>query len=225
MRNTIFLILIMTSGLLYSQVGNENVSYSSGLFFTRANRPTTIEYKIDGTPFIEGKDFKKVIIKGYSSNVQPLRYNAYEDEMEFDENGDIFYTEKQEGLIIDFPTLNKKYQCVRYSYLGRPYFGYLVLLSEGKQYNLYKREKIELIEGLKSPSAYGKDENDYFSRMQDIYLFGNTEDGIVELPNNRRKLVEFFTNINSDVPGFIKTNKLNLNKEPDLIKLVNYINS
>ena len=60
----------------FAQVGNENISFSTGNFFMRANRPTTIEYVIDGSPYMNSKHFEMVTVLGYSSNVQNLRYNA-----------------------------------------------------------------------------------------------------------------------------------------------------
>ena len=43
------------------------------------------------------KEYRKVAIDlGYSKNVQNLRYNAYEDEMEFMQDGKSYFANKEE---------------------------------------------------------------------------------------------------------------------------------
>lgn len=74
------------------------------------NRPTTKYYLIDGNPYINSKNFETVKITGYNLNLENLRYNAYEDEMEFKVGEQLYYTKKVEGLVIDIPNLKKTYQ-------------------------------------------------------------------------------------------------------------------
>ncbi|OBS12081.1 hypothetical protein ATE49_08135 [Elizabethkingia miricola] len=207
----------------FSQMGNDNVSYSNGFFFTRANRPTNIEYTMDGNPYINGKEFRKVAIDGYSKNVQNLRYNAYEDEMEFMQDGKNYFANKEEGIVIKMPEINKTYKAIKYLYNDKSYFNYLVALSLGSKFNLYKKESIELLKGEKSPSAYGKDANDYFTRAKDLYLIGNKK-VLDKFPKTTKEAIALFSPVKNDVAEFIKNQKINVNKEEDMIKLVNFVN-
>ena len=185
MNKFILIVFLLIADTIFAQAGNENISFSTGNFFMRGNRPSTKEKIIDGTPYINGNDFTKVIIEGYSKNVQNLRYNAYDDEMEFKEGEDIYFTNKEEGLKIDFPALKKTYQCLNYSYDNKNRFGYLVLLVDNQKYSLFKREKIELLKGEKSPNAYSKDANDYYAKEKDVYLI-KKDNTFSKLPKNHK---------------------------------------
>ena len=223
MKNILSIITMFISLFAFSQMGNDNVSYSNGFFFTRANRPTNIEYTMDGNPYINGKEFRKVAIDGYSKNVQNLRYNAYEDEMEFMQDGKNYFANKEEGIIIKMPEINKTYKAVKYLYNDKSYFNYLVALSLGSKFNLYKKESIELLKGEKSPNAYGKDANDYFTRAKDLYLIGNKK-VLDKFPKTTKEAIALFSPVKNDVAEFIKNQKINVNKEEDMIKLVNFVN-
>lgn len=223
MKKIILFLFSFIAGGFSAQVGNENVSYSNGFFFMRANRPSNIEYTMDGNPYINGKEFRKVAIDGYSKNVQNLRYNAYEDEMEFMQDGKNYFANKEEGIVIKMPEINKTYKAVKYLYNDRSYFNYLVVLSSGVKFNLYKRESVELLKGEKSPNAYGKDANDYFSKTKDLYLIGNKK-VLDKFPKTAKEAIALFSPVKNDVAEFIKNQKINLNKEEDMIKLVNFVN-
>lgn len=224
MKKIILIAVLLTADTIFAQAGNENISFSTGNFFMRGNRPSTKEKIIDGTPYINGNDFTKVIIEGYSKNVQNLRYNAYDDEMEFKEGDDVYFTNKEEGLKIDFPGHKKTYQCLNYSYDNKNRFGYLVLLVDNQKYSLFKREKIELLKGEKSPNAYSKDANDYYAKEKDVYLI-KKDNTFSKLPKNQKEFINDFSLNKTEFDKFIKANKLNFSKEEDLKKIITYLNS
>ncbi|MFC4165459.1 hypothetical protein ACFOWU_17455 [Epilithonimonas zeae] len=224
MNKFILIVFLLIADTIFAQAGNENISFSTGNFFMRGNRPSTKEKIIDGTPYINGNDFTKVIIEGYSKNVQNLRYNAYDDEMEFKEGEDIYFTNKEEGLKIDFPALKKTYQCLNYSYDNKNRFGYLVLLVDNPKYSLFKKEKVELLKGEKSPNAYSKDANDYYAKEKDVYLI-KKDNTFSKLPKNQKEFINDFSLNKTEFDKFIKDNKLNFSKEEDLKKIITYFNS
>ncbi|MGC5744497.1 hypothetical protein [Chryseobacterium sp. NFX27] len=208
----------------FAQAGNDNVFMSSDKIFTLGKRVKSGEYKIDGNPYMNSKKFEKVSIEGYSNNIQDLRYNAYEDEMEFAKDNENYFVNKVEGLVIHFPTLNKTYIIKNYTYLGNKKFGYLVLLNKkDAKYGLFKREKVELITGEKSPNAYGKDANDYFAKEKDLYLISSGNQ-FYKMPKNADELAEQLSLDKKELSDFVKSNKINFNKEGDLVKLVDFIN-
>lgn len=223
MKKILLIACSFTISLMNAQVGNENISYSPGTFFMRANRPTTKEYVIEGSPYINGEKFEKVIIKDFSKNVQDLRYNAYEDEMEFKEGEEIYYANKLNNLKIQFPTLNKTYKSLTYTYNGKTKAGYLVLLVDNLKYSLYKKENIELLKGEKSTNAYTKDANDYYAKDKDLYLILKNNQ-FNKFPKNISDAAEAFSIDKKELENFIKSNKINFGKEADLIKLVEFIN-
>lgn len=220
----LFMLFFLVGNAVRAQVGNENVSFSSGNFFLKGNRQSTKEYIVDGSPFVDGDKFYSIQIQGYGKNVQNVRYNAYEDEMEFLNDGQIYFTNKEEGLKINFLALKKVYQCLNYSFDSKNRFGYLVLLVDNSNFSLFKREKIELLKGEKSPSAYGKDANDYYAKEKDLYIV--KKDGkYSKLPKNIKEFINVFSLDKNTIETFYKDNKLNYSKQEDLISLFNYINS
>ncbi|WP_300674333.1 hypothetical protein [Soonwooa sp.] len=223
MKKIFFAIVMIASQFAFGQAGNDNVSFSTGHFFTRANRPSSKDYVIDGSPYTSSKDFSKAIIPTYSKDVQPLRYNAYEDEMEFAQNNETYYANKEEGLTVNFPDLKKTYVCLNYRIDDKSKFGYLLLLQNGEKAKLYKREKVELLKGEKSPNAYGKDANDYYAKEKDVYIIA-ANDRYYRIPKNIKDFATLSIDNKEKVMDFAKSNKINLSKEEDLIKLVEFIN-
>lgn len=224
MKKLFFALLSFIPLIFSAQAGNENISYSTGNFFMKGNRPSTKEYVIDGNPYINGDNFNKVIINGYSKNVQDLRYNAYEDEMEFKMGDELFYANKENNLKIQFPALNKTYKCLNYIDEGRSKLGYLVVLIDNLKHSLYKREKVELLKGEKSTNAYSKDANDYYAKEKDQYLISKGSNQLFRFPKNANDASGFFGTDKNVLESFVKTNKINFNKGQDIIKLVEFVN-
>ncbi|SFN48366.1 hypothetical protein SAMN05421594_2916 [Chryseobacterium oleae] len=220
----IFLIVFgFTISVVEAQAGSENVSYSTENIFMRANRPTTKEYVIDGNPYTTGEKFNKVMIKGFSKDVQDLRYNAYEDEMEFKNGEELFYVNKGTNIKIQFPDLKKTYESLTYTYDGKSKSGYLVLLVDNPKFSLYKREKMELLKGEKSTNSYTKDANDYYAKETDLYLVAKDKK-FSKFPKNVSEASGIFSIDKKELETFVKSNKINFNKEPDMIKLVEFVN-
>ncbi|WP_419869040.1 hypothetical protein [Chryseobacterium sp. CT-SW4] len=222
----VIILGLFFNSVLFSQNNNMggsvlNVNEGRALFSqTKAPDKSTV---IDGSPYINGGNFQKVNIQGYSKDVQDLRYNAYEDEMEFKNNEETFYANKIDGLIIEFPKLKKVYKCLNYTYDNKSKSGYLVILSEGPTYSLFKREKVELLRGEKSPNGYTKDANDYFAKDKDLYLISK-DSQFYKYPKNFKDAAELFFLDKKELETFIKSNKISFSKEPDMIKLVEFIN-
>lgn len=223
MKYIFIVAFVLFEGLAFGQVGNENISFSTGNFFMRANRPTTKEYVIDGNPYINSKSFEQVIVPGYSSNIQNLRYNAYDDEMEFEDGGQIYYANKEDGLKIEFKGLKKTYQILNYSFDSKSRFGYLVVLVDNPKYSLYKREKVELLKGEKSPNAFSKDANDYYAKERDLYLVKKDSE-FFKFPKNSKEFITRFSIDQSEFEKFLKVNKLSFSKEGDMIKMIDFLN-
>ncbi|MBB6371684.1 hypothetical protein [Chryseobacterium shigense] len=223
MKKILLILLGCSVYIVDAQVGNENVSYSPGTFFMRANRPTTKEYVIEGSPYTTGDKFNKVIIKGFSKDVQDLRYNAYEDEMEFKKDDELFYTNKEDNVKIQFPDIGKIYESLTYTYDGKTKSGYLVLLVDSPKFSLYKREKVELLKGEKSTNSFTKDANDYYAKDKDLYLI-TKDKKFFKFPKNSADAAEVFSVDKKELDSFVKFNKINFSKEPDMIKLVEFVN-
>ncbi|WP_223558173.1 hypothetical protein [Chryseobacterium lathyri] len=178
----------------------------------------------DGSPYVNGNGFKKVSISGYSNNVPDLRYNAFSDEMEFLNGKDTYSANKENGQIIKFVD-GKVYECLNYNLEGKDKFGYLVqLVNNPEKYSLYKREKIELLKGEKSPNGITKDRNDYYAKEKDVYII-KKNGSFTKMAKNKKDLLSDFPIKSDEVETFIKEKQVNFKSEADLIKLVTYMNT
>ncbi len=224
MKKITFIITILVGQSLFSQNTDIlNVVTTPDGFYSKPGRVHKEDRKIDGSPYVNGDKFEKVTIKDYSKNVQDLRYNAYQDEMEFKMGEELYNANKTEGLRIQFPTLKKTYESLTYSYDNKTKSGYLVLLVDNPKFSLYKREKMELMGGTKSNNGFTKDANDYYEKDKDLYLIAKDKK-FSKFPKNSADAATIFSVDKKDLDNFVKSNKINFNKEPDMIKLVEYVN-
>ena len=143
--------------------------------------------------------------------------------MEFEDAGEILYANKEEGLKINFKNLKKTYTILNYAFDSKRKFGYLVQLVENAKYSLYKRERVELLTGEKSPSAYGKDANDYYAKERDLYLIKKNFE-FFKFPRSSKEFIAKFSLNKQDFENYLKRNKLNFSNEEDMIKLIDLIN-
>lgn len=227
MQKILITILSLYSVMFLSQTtntgGNIN-TVGNRVFLSQTKLIKTSEVR-DGSPYYNGNSFLKTDIPGYSKDLQELRYNAYSDEMEFMSDNEVYAVDKEPGMLVNFKNLNKTYICLNYNFGFGNRFGYLLLLvSNPSKYSLYKREKVELLKGEKSPNGITKDRNDYYSKEKDLYLLGYNGD-FRKIDANRKNLIEAFGAKSNEVKNYLEANKLNLKKEVDLIKLVSYINT
>ncbi|CEJ68335.1 hypothetical protein SAMN05421866_1673 [Chryseobacterium oranimense] len=224
MKKITFIITILVGQSLFSQNTDIlNVVTTPDGFYSKPGRVHKEDRKIDGSPYINGDKFEKVTIKDYSKNVQDLRYNAYQDEMEFKMGEELYNANKTEGLKIHFPALKKTYESLTYSYEGKTKTGYLVILVDNPKFSLYKREKMELMGGTKSNNGFTKDANDYYEKDKDLYLIAKDKK-FFKFPKNSADAAAIFSVDKKDLDNFVKSNKINFNKESDMIKLVEFIN-
>ncbi|UWX59499.1 hypothetical protein N0B40_13900 [Chryseobacterium oranimense] len=225
MKKITFIITILVGQSLFSQNSDIlNVVTTPDGFYSKPGRVHKEDRKIDGSPYVNGDNFEKVTIKDYSKNVQDLRYNAYQDEMEFKMGEELYNANKTEGLKIHFPALKKTYESLTYSYEGKTRTGYLVILVDNPKFSLYKREKMELMGGTKSNNGFTKDANDYYEKDKDLYLIAKDKK-FSKFPKNTADAAAIFSVDKKDLDNFVKSNKINFNKEPDMIKLVEFINN
>lgn len=220
----LFITGILLGQSLFSQNSDIlNVVTTPDGFYSKPGRVRKEDRKIDGSPYVNGEKFEKVVIKDYSKNVQNLRYNAYSDEMEFKMGEELYNANKVDALKVQFPSLKKTYESITYSYDGRTKSGYLVLLVENPKFSLYKREKMELMGGTRSNNGFTKDANDYYEKDKDLYLVAKDKK-FSKFPKNTAEAAEVFLVDKKDLESFVKSNKINFSKEPDMIKLVEFIN-
>lgn len=223
-------IFILLPGIYTAQVKTELEVFnnSRGSVFDVTNTNFKSYEGIDGSPYFS-ETFSPIKIEGYNKFLPNLRYNAYEDEMEFKADNVLNYVVKAGEMSIYFTDLNKTYVLKKYTLDGKPINGYLVELVEGKKgISLLKKESKHIVEyNNNTTNTYLKEKNPAFQAVKDILIISIGEN-YYRIPKNLKELKSLSEQNNIDinkVEDFVRKNKINFNREKDLVTLINYINS
>ena len=223
----IILLALFVPYFHHSQIKTELEVFgnSRGSVFDVTNQTIKSYSGIDGSPYLD-ESFHPITIDGYNKTLPAVRYNAYEDEMEFKNGNNLNYVSKQDDMKIKLTDLGKTYFLTNYLYDGKNTKGYLVEIVGIGKYKLYKKEKIQIVEyNNNTTNTYFKNKNPYFEREKDIFLI-NDNGTYRKLPKNIKETATLL-NISDDesVQKFVKENKINFKNESDLIKFFNFLNS
>lgn len=230
MKKTILLLLFP---LVYNAQVMTDVSVfnnSNGNVFDVKNSNFKSYEGIDGSPYIE-EAFSTIKIEGYNQTLPPVRYNAYEDEMEFKIDNVLNYVQKVEDMHLSFVNTGKKYALKSYNLDGALTKGWLVeLVDSNKHFTLYKKEKIQIVENSNSTTnTYLKQKNPYFEKTKDILILFDGHQ-YIKFPKNSKEFKLWQNNqpegsALKNIEDYIKKNKINFNNELDVAKLVNHMNT
>ncbi len=170
--------------------------------------------------FVQGKIFQEdQLIK----DDVLMRYNAYADEIEIKKNA----SDESYGALIKDPTIFVK--MFRDIYVFVPYEGsnekggYFNVLSDGKNYDLYKKTKALYREPQKAETSYARDMPPSFPKTVTYYLVQNGT--FLEMPNSKSKILKMMDRKKNEMKKYIKDNNIDLDKEADLIKTISHFDS
>lgn len=182
------------------------------------------ESDVEGSPFLTD-EFTKGTIYTYQ-NIRyddvPLRYNIYNDNMEFQ-------TPDEQIMAIATPEIIEKAAFGEYTFSNIPYKygnrikrGFFVPLAEGTV-SVYSKYEIKYIEA-KEAAAYKDPEPAKFVKYPNLYYLRYKEEAAVKV-ESKKDLQDFFPDHQKKVESFIRQNKVKPSKEDRLLKLVEYYNS
>jgi hypothetical protein len=179
--------------------------------------------KIEGTPYLSEKYVDGEILLGTSvRSTVPLRYNAYQDLMEYQQNG--------KALVLDPTTKIKRvrlgestYVVDKFPFDGKTKYGFLNLLDSGKV-TLLAKKVVKYQEPIKGRALDGGDVPAKFSRSNDTYYYriGNGE--LLEV-ESIKDMIASFPDKQEELKQFAKKEKISPKKEDELVKFVRYYNS
>lgn len=158
---------------------------------------------------------------GETSTILPVRYNMFKDSFEILNDNDVYAVPKDNTFsTFTFISSNEKF------ILGKDdegFAGYFLVLSEGK-HKLLKKIFVKFYPEVPAQSSMVPGTPAKFEKQKPIY-FIKTDDKIVKLT---KKSDDFFNALpeqkKNEVKEFIKSNKIKMTEELDLIKLVNFLN-
>ena len=174
---------------------------------------------ISGTPYVD-ITFKEAKISEKYPNVS-VRYNSYKDEIEFKNGEKILVLPKEEEFYrieIIYPKQVLVYQSIEGNIDG---YYYEIISGEN---SLFKKIRTKFTDFKKASSPYASDTPPFFSSLSpEFYIKANGK--ILKDPKKEKQIMELFPDKKDVLNSFFKKNKINLNKEEDLIKLVKFLNA
>ncbi|MAZ73565.1 MAG: hypothetical protein CMC70_10515 [Flavobacteriaceae bacterium] len=229
---TLSCALLMLGGVFAQNEGYANRRFTSNLFQVDEHikrQSKDIDFldtdSYTGTPYnhpsyLNGNVYQNNEL--LATNVA-LRYNAVADEMEIKES--LTSPDEEAKVLTKSPEIFVK--IMNDIYIFAPYKGgvegggYFQVLHEGTTVDLYKKLKKDFKPERKATSSITTDTPAMFS--DDITYYLATKDGkFYEMPRSRNKKLKVFGKKKDEVKDFVKDNRLDLNDEKDLLRVVKF---
>jgi len=215
---------LLASIICFAQQQIVSQNYSTGtqpIYYTlQSSSGKTLNYDdILGTPYPD-KDFMRAKISGTTDEQVLIRYNSYNDEIEFKKEDKVLaLPKKAEYGRIEVISPKKTFVLLDTS---DELTGYFYELVNGKN-NLYKKIKTKFIDFVPAPNGYSSDKPANFKTLDPVYYI-KTDKGFIKKPKNQKEIIEQFPDKKDSLSGFFKSNKIRFDKDEDLIKLVTFLN-
>jgi len=198
--------------------------YNTSRIISGNAKNTLFDVDYTGSPYL-----KDEFVNGSIYSVQriqyeevPLRYNAYNDELEFK-------SPTEEILALANPDIVEKAVIgdttlvyLHFLQANKTKKGFFIVLVEGKV-SLYAKPDI-FLKPATQPGAYKDPEPPKFVRKSDEYYL-KTENGQAQLIANKKELIAAFPDNRDKIENYISKNKIKTNKPESLTELVKYYNS
>lgn len=184
------------------------------------NGKAVLKYSdIQGNPFYKsGFSNAKV---GDAEHILPVRYNLYKDSFEVLNNNEI-YSIPMDNAFSKFVFLANNEKFILSSD-DAGVSGYFLVITEGKN-KLLKKLSVKYNPEVPAPNTLISATPARFEIQKPIYYI-KTEERIVKISKKVEDLVNLLPADKKDATkDFIKANKIKLNEELDLIKLVTFLN-
>lgn len=180
--------------------------------------------KASGSPYSSDEFYEAYINITDTIVKAPVRYNVVTDEIEFKRNDKTFALVIKGDVKITFLSSKKHYEYLEYTLEDVTKKGFLSKKSNNLNINIFVKEVISYIPFKDALNAYDTPKAAHYRKDGDIYLIQN-RDKIVEMPTKKKDLLKLFPDKEKSIESFIKSNKISLKEETDLISLVNYLNT
>ena len=150
-----------------------------------------------------------------------IRYNIYEDHMEF-QQGESIYALKPEKSVDKVLLGVQVFVVAEYPFKGKSKFGYLQLLDSGKV-SLMAKKGIDLSQPQEPSAMKYTITPAKFTRTADIYYYKIGKD--VMKVESVKKIIASLPDHQEEVSKFVKENDISVKNEQELVKLVKFYNS
>ncbi len=235
MRKVIMSTLLVASGIAYAQDFTPNSyssSYSSTLSINNLggdhavfgvkseNSGRALKYdEISGSPYYSVEFHSAKVAENFDK--VPVRYNSYKDEVEFQKEGKPLVLPKEEPFSrIEISSPKSTMVLLQ---TNDELSGYFFEIVNGKN-KLYKKVKTKFNDAVPATNSYASDKAAFFKTLDPVYYI-KTEKGFIKKPKKLKDILEVLPDKKESLEAFFKSNNIKLNKEEDLIKVVNFLNA
>jgi hypothetical protein len=191
------------------------------LSFAHAQVATTTE-PIKGSPYIDEKYTEGTICYADKRITAPIRYNAFQDLMEYQQNGKALVLDANSN-ISSVQVGNTSFVTHKYEARGKQKLGYFALLDSGSLMLLSKKTII-YTPALKDRGLDGGDLPAQYKPVPDVYYYKLGDGALQEITSIKAMIAEM-PSLRDELSAFVKKEKLSMKKEKDVIALVEYYNA
>lgn len=223
MKKLLFLSLLFST-LIYCQetdVSNTPIPIN-GDNVLMLSRPPQLDDNISGTPYMK-QNFAPAKINDFKKT-HLIRFNAAQDEMEVKINGkDISILSKLEKYhvkLVDGTGL--EYMNLNYNDNEAIKNGFFIpIKAETGNVKLFRKQIIRFTVGKVAQTSLEQDVPSKFTSQNDrFYIQVNQTTALTEIPFSKKLFLKEFNK--KDVKSFLKKEKLDIKKEEDLIKVIEF---
>lgn len=210
-------IVFYSAGLVYSQGALQSFIFDHHQEKFREAKPEVVYRSIQGNPYYT-KDFTSstIYFADRDSIVVPLRYDVYQDEIEFRQNEKVIWLIKKDVKAI----AHGNERIVNRTLKDGKTNDYLFVVVEGK-YSLLRKERVNLLPA-EPPKGFAESKPARFESAEDEYYI--EADDLQPVPIFAKRDLEKLFHENVSALAFMKDEKIKAGKEADLVKLVEFLN-
>jgi hypothetical protein len=224
MKKLVVALTLLAVSFGYAQTrGGYDISSAGMGQVSDFGRKANAKENVNGSPYFV-ETYLPVKLSSYENENILVRYNAADDEMEFNKNGQVFYVPKSDDLTIKFLNSGKEYHYTAYTDKGNATSGYLVLLSENTKVSLFKKEQIKFVPAKEAANSYDMGRPAEYKKTDDAF-FLEYNGAIENFPKNKKELLRKFSQNEKEISDFLKQNKTSFSREADLIELTKFLNT
>ncbi len=225
-KSIVVLVLVLFSTNTNAQRMYDLRDFYTGLGGNHApiTRATSAQKPVEGSPFARSEYVKGTVIRNNGDIYQniPLRYNKYEDRIEFEDvNGKDLYIDNPSDykfIIID----DQQYIYGEFLKENKKVKGYYVLLEVGKV-SLLKKQLCGLKKAEPAKPFQDPKPAKFYTKTDEFYILINQKN--IEKVKNEKECLAILQDQKNKLAKYIKSEKLKVKKEEDLKKLIEYYNT
>lgn len=208
---------------------------SFGIFSVTSNAQMTLQTGGEGTlTFRKSADFNDAAVTGsryLSEQYQNtkvnkgtqsflVRYNAYNDVMEYKNGSDVLELIKEKNTHFEFQD-GAVYELFKYEFNNKAVERYHKVLVNNKNATISKYQSITLIPASKASNSYESDKQATFKENEEVY-FITYNNQTFEFDGKQKSLEKIIQGKSDVIKAFYKENKIKEN-DADMIKLGNFL--